>query len=39
VEIDQQDPAAAARMMMEHFALIEKMAKQRNKPVGSVSFE
>ena len=36
VEIDKQDSAAASRMMMEHFALIEKMAKQRNDPAGSV---
>ena len=39
VEIDKQDSTAAAKMMMEHFALIEKMAKQRTKPVGTASIE
>jgi GntR family transcriptional repressor for pyruvate dehydrogenase complex len=29
-EIKKQDPRAAARMMVEHFALVENMAKQRN---------
>ena len=28
-EIAKQDPAAAARMMMEHFALVEVMAEPR----------
>jgi GntR family transcriptional repressor for pyruvate dehydrogenase complex len=39
VEIDKQDPAAAARMMIEHFALVEKMAKQRSEFAGSPGFE
>ena len=37
VEVEKQDSVAAAKMMMEHFALIEKMATQRSKPVESAS--
>jgi DNA-binding FadR family transcriptional regulator len=30
VEIEKQDPAAAGRMMLEHFALMEMRARQCN---------
>ena len=31
LEIEKQDAAGAANMMMEHFALVERMAQQRTK--------
>jgi GntR family transcriptional repressor for pyruvate dehydrogenase complex len=35
LEIAKQDSAAAARMMMEHFALVEVMAEPRNVALGA----
>jgi GntR family transcriptional regulator, transcriptional repressor for pyruvate dehydrogenase complex len=40
LEIEKQDPAAAARTMMEHFALIARRAKQNNPaPVANADSE
>lgn len=35
VEIEKQDPEAAARMMLEHFALIERRARECNMVPGA----
>ena len=39
LEIKKQNPTGAAEMMMEHFALIKEMAKQRNNAVSSAGPE
>jgi len=39
VEIEKQDPEAAAKTMMEHFALIEARAKQRTTAVANPDSE